>query len=387
MKILLIRLRMIGDVVFTTPAIRALRRRFPQAHLSYLVEQQAAPIVLGNPHLDEVIVIPLTFGLRRIADDLRIGGELRRRRFDVVVDFHGGPRGSWLTWLTRAPQRIGYTVAGRSWMYTHAIDRPRALRARHSVENQWDLLTPLGVPPPDRAHDAVSMAEAEPARQRVDAALSAAGVPRDATIVVLHVSAGNPFRRWPLEQFASTAASLVTRDPRRYVVLTSGPSEADAADRVGQLARAALPTDLVDRVARCGEFPLDELRSLVGRAALYIGGDSGPLHVAATTGTPVVGIYGPTLPARSAPWRDPAVPAEAVELNDLACRPCDQRICVHGDFRCLTRLTASMVVEASERALTRAQMRPPASASGGAGDRSEISGGKAPDVAHFGSQS
>src|SRR4029079_1104329 len=109
---------MIGDVVFTTPAIPALRRPFPQAHLAYLVEEQAAPIVIGNPHLDEVIIIPLTFGLRRVADDLKIGRELRRRAFDVVIDFHGGPRGSWLTWLTGAPERIGYTVVGRSWMYT-----------------------------------------------------------------------------------------------------------------------------------------------------------------------------------------------------------------------------------------------------------------------------
>jgi lipopolysaccharide heptosyltransferase II len=387
LKILLIRLRMIGDVVFTTPAIRALRRRFPDAHLSYLVEEQAAPIVRGNPHLDEVIVIPLTFGVTRIADDWRIGGELRRRAFDVVVDFHGGPRGSLLTWLTRARQRIGYTVVGRSWMYTQAIDRPRALRSRHSVENQWDLLTPLGVPPPDRARDAVNMAEVDAARQRVDAALSAARVPQGAPIVVLHVSAGNPFRRWPLEHFANTAASLVNRDARRYVVLTSGPSETDAADRVGQLARSALPSALADHVARCGEFPLEDLKSLVGRAALYIGGDSGPLHVAATTSTPIVGIYGPTLPARSAPWRDLSLPAEAVELHDLACRPCNQRICVHGDFRCLSRLTPPMVVDAAERALATAQLRRPASASGVAGERLEISGGKTPDVAHFGSQS
>ena len=352
MKILLIRLRMIGDVVFTTPAVQALRRQFPQARLAYLVEEQAAPIVAGSTHLDEVIVIPLTFGMRRVVEDLRIGRELRRRAFDVVIDFHGGPRGSWLTWLSGAPRRIGYTVAGRSWMYTEAIGRPRELRARHSVENQWDLIAPLGVAPPDRVLDPVNMAEAPGARQRVEAALSSANVPTDGAVVVLHVSAGNPFRRWPLEHFAETAASLVARDPRRYVVLTSGPSEADAADRVGELARQALSAELRPHVARCGEFPLPELKSLVSRAALYIGGDSGPLHVAATTSTPIVGIYGPTLPARSAPWRDPATATESVELHDLSCRPCDQRVCVHGDFRCLARLTPAMVLEAAERALS-----------------------------------
>jgi heptosyltransferase I len=387
LKILLIRLRMIGDVVFTTPAVRALRRRFPQAHIAYLVEEQAAPIVAANPYLDDVIVIPLTFGLGRIVDDLRVGGQLRRRAFDVVIDFHGGPRGSWLSWLTGAPRRIGYTVAGRSWMYTQAIDRPRALRARHSVENQWDLLGPLGVGPPDRVLDPVNMIEAPGARQRVDAALTLANVPADAPVVVLHVSAGNPFRRWPLEYFAETAASLVTGDPRRYVVLTSGPSEADAADRVGQLARQALATGLETHIARCGEFTLDELRSLVARAALYIGGDSGPLHVAATTETPIVGIYGPTLPARSAPWRDPSTSTESVELHDLSCRPCDQRACVHGDFRCLSRLTPAMVVAASERAFSRAGAKPGDGPPPAPDDRSGTGDRRAPDVAHFGWQS
>lgn len=386
MRILLIRLRMIGDVVFTTPAIRALRRHFPQAHIAYLVEEQAAPIVAGSPYLDEVIVIPLTQGLRRIVDDIQIARQLRQRAFDVVIDFHGGPRGSWLTWLTGAPERIGYTVAGRSWMYTRAIDRPRALRTRHSVENQWDLIEPLGVPRLDPARDPMNMLETDGARRRVDAALASAGVPHDAPLVVLHVSAGNPFRRWPLEQFAETAASLVARNPRSYVVLTSGPSEADAADRVGQLARSALPANLTEHVARSGEFTLDELKSLVARAALYIGGDSGPLHIAATTDTAIVGLYGPTLPDRSAPWRDPSIPAESVELEGLSCRPCDQRVCVHGDFRCLSRITAAMVVDAAERALARAGAKSGDSAREPHG-QSETGDRRAPDVAHFGWQS
>ncbi len=370
MKILLIRLRMIGDVVFTTPAIRALRRQYPHAHITYLVEDAAAPIVARNPCLDDVLVIPLTQGVGRIVDDMRIGRQLRSRHFDVVIDFHGGPRGSWLTWLTGAPERIGYTVAGRSWMYTRAIDRPRALRPRHSVENQWDLLSALGVPAPDRAHDPVDMPEHADARRRVDATLAAAGLPGDAPIIVVHVSAGNPFRRWPLERFAETAAALVSTDPRRYVVLTSGPSESAAADMVGQLARQALPASRADHVARCGEFDLEELRSLIARATLYIGGDSGPLHVAATTGTAIVGLFGPTLPVRSAPWRDPSIPTESVEIQDLSCRPCEQRVCVHGDFRCLTTVSAQTVVEAAERAIARVT-----------GDRT------APDVAHCGWQS
>jgi ADP-heptose:LPS heptosyltransferase len=102
-----------------------------------------------------------------------------------------------------------------------------------------------------------------------------------------------------------------------------------------------------------GDFDLAELRALIDRAALFVGGDSGPLHVASTTRTPIVGLFGPTLAARSAPWRDPRWIAESIELADLACRPCDQRHCVTHDYRCLGNITVEMVAAAAERVLAR----------------------------------
>ncbi len=357
MQILLVRLRLIGDVVFTTPAIRAVRRRYPDARVTYLVEAQAAPVVRGNPHLDDVMVVRRSRGLTRIVDDWQLGRTLARRRFDLVIDFHGGPRGSWLTWLTGARQRLGYQVAGRSWMYTTAVERPRELRPRHSVENQWDLLAALGIAPPTPAGDPLEMAEDPAARASVDARLAQVGLGAQTPLVVMHVSAGNPFRRWPADSFAAVAAGLVKADPARAVVLTSGPSESEAAEAVGQTARALAGSALADRIVRIGEFDLVELRALVGRAALYIGGDSGPLHIAGTTRTPVVGLFGPTLAVRSLPWRDPAVPSLGVEPGPLPCRPCDQRACVPGDFRCLTRTPPQRVIEAAEQALAGATAR------------------------------
>ncbi len=357
MNILLVRLRLIGDVVFTTPAIRALRRHFPEARLTYLVEEAAAAIVRHNVHLDEVIVVPRSRGLARGSDDLKLAWQLRRRRFDLVIDFHGGPRASWLTWLTGARERIGYEVAGRTWMYTRAIKRPRQLRPRHSVENQWDLLAGLGVDPPQPARDALEMSEDPAAIARVDARLAAAGLTRATPLVVVHVSAGNPFRRWPAAHFAVMVAGLVAADPTRAVVLTAGPSEAVAAERVGEMARTRVTGPQADRILRVGEFDLAELRVLIGRAALYIGGDSGPLHVAGTTSTPVVGLFGPTLAVRSAPWRDPAIPTRSVEPPPLPCRPCDQRVCEPGDFRCLASITPEAVLAAAEAALARCEER------------------------------
>lgn len=351
-RILLVRLRQIGDVVFTTPAVRAVRARFPDAHLSYVVEPAALPIVEHNPYLDEIVVAPRLRGAAALRADLELIRKLRARRFDVAIDFHGGPRASLLTWLSGAPRRIGYDVIGRGWMYTERVPRSRDLKPRHSVQNQFDLLAPLGIGPADPAADPVEMAAGPDVDRRVRERLAAAGVPRGARLIVVHVSSNSPFRRWPAASFAESIATLARAAEDRRVVVTSGPSEADAVDRIVADARARLNGAGAERVLRCGEFSLAELRALADVAALYIGGDSGPLHIAAASRVPIVALYGPTLPVRSHPWRSASLPSEAVDAGELPCRPCDQRVCAPGDFRCLTRIRPDAVVDAAEHLLS-----------------------------------
>ena len=348
-RILLVRLRLLGDVVFTTPLLRALRRHDADAHLTYLVEPLAAPIVAANPHVDEVMVVPKQQGLARWRGDWSWARRLRAARFDIAIDLHGGPRAAWLTWASRAPMRIGYQTSGRTWMYTHAVTRPDGLAPRHSVRNQWDLLGPLGIDDCDPARDAVEMTEDQAATSRVARRLQDVGIGPADTLVVVHVSAGNPFRRWPPEAFAEAVCELVRRDPARRFVLTSGPSDAEAARAiVGQVATRLGPGAAA--IAH-GQFDVGELRSLAARAAVYIGGDSGPLHIAATTRVPIVALFGPTLAERSMPWRDPHWFAEGVDAGPLPCRPCHQRTCEPGDFRCLAGIQPGRVVAATERAL------------------------------------
>jgi predicted lipopolysaccharide heptosyltransferase III len=351
LKILLIRLRLIGDVVFTTPAIGALRRRFADARITYLVEAPAEPVVRHHPALDDIIIVERPRGLARWHYDLQLARRLRSQHFDLVIDFHGGPRSGFLTWATQARQRIGYDLPGRRWCYTTRVPWTRSLvPPRHSVLNQWALLDPLGIEAADRVSDPVTMPLDGGAVQRVAARLEQAGVRSDAPLIVLHVSAGNPFRRWPARSFAEAAASLAAADPSRRIIITSGPSEEAAAEAVTHEARR-LAGDAAAGIVRTGEFDLSELRALVERAALYIGGDSGPLHIAATTRTPVVALFGPTLPERSLPWRDASIGAIAVDAGALPCRPCHQRTCVPGDFRCLTMISPTIVVSAAERLL------------------------------------
>jgi predicted lipopolysaccharide heptosyltransferase III len=348
-RILLVRLRLIGDVVFTTPVVRALRRRYPDAHISYLIEPLAAPVLRGNPHLDEVIVVPKRRGAGRLMDDIALARRLRRGRFDIAIDLHGGPRAAWLTRASGAPMRIGYDMPGRSFFYTHRVARSPDLAPRHSVLNQWDLLAPLGIDPctPDR--DPVEMTEDVAAAERVRQRLETAGITANHRIFVVHVSAGNEFRRWPEPAFCSMITELANADPRRRVIVASGPSDAEAARRVTDRARASLLTP--ESLPPLLDWDLSELRALIARAAVYIGGDSGPLHVASTTTTPIVALLGPTLPERSRPWRDSRLRAVTVDAGPLPCRPCDQRRCIPGDYRCLTRIGPEQVVSAVERVL------------------------------------
>ncbi len=351
MKILLVRLRLIGDVVFTTPLLHGLRRRHPNAELTYVVEPMAAPIVAGNPNLADIVTVPKSSGMSRVRGDIATARQLRQRRFDVAIDLHGGPRSAWLTWASGAPMRIGYRIAWRSWMYTHVVDRPADNAPRHSVLNQWDLLAPLDVGPCDPERDPVEMVEQGDAARHVSRHLLEAGIAPAAPLIVVHVSAGNPFRRWPPESFILTIERLARKDPSRRIIVTSGPSEAAAAAAIVDEVRRRLQ-GLAIAVPPFPELNLQELHSLIQRSALFIGGDSGPMHIAATTRTPIVALLGPTLPERSMPWRGPLWFAEGIDVGPLPCRPCRQRVCEPGDFRCLTGITTDRVVSAAERALS-----------------------------------
>jgi len=353
LTILLVRPRLIGDVLLTTPAIRALKRRFPGATLIYLVEALAAPVVAGNPHLSEVIVLQHRRGWRRLLEDARLALRLHRRRIDVAIDFHGGPRSAWLTWATRARMRVGYDVSDRRWMYTHAVPKPRGYAPRHSVLNQWDLLGPVDpafADPPDRDRDRLEMPVDAAARDRMAARLDALGIGGGDEVVVIHGSAGNEFRRWPAASFAAVTAGLVAERKQRFVVVLGSQSDAFVVADIVRMAQASAGDD-GRRIGAATNWPLDQVRALMDRAALFVGGDSGPMHLAAATDVPIVALFGPTTAETWAPWRPAGLPLAAIDNGPLPCRPCDQRVCEPGDFRCLRRIEPDTVVTAARRLL------------------------------------
>jgi heptosyltransferase-1 len=336
-KILLIRFRRIGDIILTTPAVSLLKRHFPEAALTYLVEEPFRRLVEGNPALDRILVVPAKQSRREFAGLVRA---VRRERFDVLLDLHGGPRASWITLFSRAGLKIGHGIKGKGFLYDTTVPRRGLEEHIHSVETHAGLVAALGarfdrkdIPPLF-----VPLARPEEAKRAADLVASAGA----ARLVVLHIGAGNAFRDWGPLNIAALAAKLAARAGVK-IALIGGAADAPREREV----LAAVPS-AASIIPLAGRLNLIETRELVARAGLYIGPDSGPMHLAASTGTPIVALFGPTLPAHFAPWRPGSDPGRTVIVEKgLDCRPCRQRECVKADFRCLRSMTPDEVFDAA----------------------------------------
>ena len=315
---LVIRLGAVGDVVRTLPAASALRAGYPDAQLSWLVEPASASVVEAQPWVDEVLVFPrdalrarLTRGrLGRLSRETRVFLEsLRARRFQLVVDFHSILRSGLLARLCGAPRRVAYARPyGREGAWLFATDRARLRPRRASrFERNAALVRFLGVSAPAAARPLHVGAEA---LERMEKALGPGPAP-----VVLHpgTSPSTAHKRYPVAGYARVARSLVEEHGQR-VVVTVGPARDD------RRAASALVEAAGGGVALAPSTPgLGDLAALFARSRLYVGGDTGPMHVAALVGTPVVQLLGPTDPVENAPY--PGTPSRTVRVA-VGCNPC-----------------------------------------------------------------
>jgi len=333
-KILLIRLRRIGDVVMTTPAVALLKKHFPAASLHYLVEEPFRGLVDGNPDIERTIAIPAK---QKIKDFVRLIREIRKQKYDAVLDFHGGPRASWITFWSGAKLKIGYAVKNKSFLYDIRISRRGESGPIHSVINHANLVRALGAKFDDA--DIPPLFLPEPGLEDIErvSRLLRENSADTAKLVALHVGAGNRFRDWGPANIAKLV-DLLARIAGVRVVLIGATGDQTAETEILKTAKEAV-------LPLAGRLSLTETKALVGRAALFVGPDSGPMHIAASTPTPIVAYFGPTLPAHFAPWRKDGGRTVLLQ-KDLACRPCRQRECLTGDFRCLLGITPEEVFAA-----------------------------------------
>lgn len=310
-RVLVIKPCCFGDLLMATPVLAALRAAFPAVDLALLTSSWAAPAVAGNPHLSRVIRSdPVGLGPPRLPHLFALGRRLRRERFDWALVLDRSPLLALLALLSGAPVRAGLDSNGRGLALTHRVAVPPD---RHEADLYLDVLGPLDVPVFDRSPqywvDPAALA-------RVRARLAALGAGRP--LVVVHPGGGqNPgtallAKRWPAERYAELAARLSAQAAATVLIVGAESDRSVSAAVVAQRPATAAWYDLT------GELTLPELAALCALADLYVGNDSGPLHLAAAVGAPTLGLFGPTSPARYGPRGPRARALRAV----VDCRTC-----------------------------------------------------------------
>jgi len=337
-RTLIIKPSSMGDIVQALPVLTALKESHPEAHATWLVSRPFAGLLDGHPRLDEMVVFDRhEFGrigrsARATAVFIAFLEALRRRRFTTVLDLQGLFRSGFLAAATGAPSRVGFMEAREMapLFYTDRVTAPP--ETMHAVDRYLALARHVGLAAP-RATDHLPVAPED--RAAVRARLAAEGVAADEPLLVVSAHARWETKQWPPERFAEVIDRLVAEAGARAVLVGSAAAAA-VGHEVAQAAKAR-PVDLTNRTT------LKELVALIAAARVLVTNDSGPMHVAAAVGTPVVAIFGPTHPGRTGPRGE----GHRVLAERAPCSPCYERRCLYAGgpqaLCCLKNIAADEV--------------------------------------------
>jgi heptosyltransferase-2 len=339
----------VGDAVMCIPALEAIRARWPAAHLVILARPWVAGIYRGQGLADQILSFDHRGLHRGIFGVERLARELRALEFDAALLLQNAFEAAWIAARAGIPERIGYARDGRGWLLTQAIPVPRPGEVpAHETFYYLELLRRAGwLPPGTQAFANVS--KVPPIRLRVEPAqaesaetfLRSAGV-RDGAlrIAVAPGAAYGSAKCWPVERYAALADRLVAACDADVILFGS----AGERDVVGGIA-ARMQHRAINLA---GQTPIGDLPALFSRCRLFLGNDSGAMHVAAAVGLPVVAVFGPTDPQGTRP----AAAQLALVQEKVSCSPCFLRHCPV-DHRCMTRVSVDQVYEATQACLRR----------------------------------
>ncbi len=334
-RILISRLRFIGDIVLTTPVLRAVRAAHPDAFIAYLGDKNAVTLLEQNPCIDEII--GYDFSRPSVLEQARVGFMLRQRKFDLAIDLFGNPRSALLTYLSGAPVRVGPDRKGRGRLYTVRVKddgRPKTAVAFHH-----QYTSAVGIPPVTETTEITfTQAEREEALATLRA-LSGGQLPDSSRrLIGLHPGATWPAKRWFAERFGQLADRLASELNCR-VVVTAGPGDGDAINamrNVSTIHPLLLPV-----------LPLRKLAAIIASCDVFVSNDAGPMHIAAATGTPTIGLFGPGEDNIWFPY-NPSAGHIALRKN-VPCHPCHLDFCNRagdGFMECMKLLSVNDVLEA-----------------------------------------
>jgi len=324
-KILVIKLRAVGDVLLSTIVSKNLREAFPDAVIEYLTEPPSVDILKGNPFIDGTIVYD-----RKTISGMQLIRRVRARGYHLVIDLFGNPRTALVSRLSGARYRVGFRFRGRTYAYTIVVE-PRGGQV-HNTQFNLDALEAIGVPVVDRSvHFRYSTDDAHYVNEFL-----AMAFPEGRRLIALNSGGGWYTKRWPFEKFSAVADRLHIRYGAG-IVLTWGPGQYQDVEAI----RSQMKSEAFIPPATT----LPQLGALLHRCSMVVTNDSGPMHIAAAVGTPVLGIYGPTSPVLQGPYGNNHV---IVREEGLDCLGCNLTACPIG-HPCMRDLTVEAVLDGAER--------------------------------------
>jgi predicted lipopolysaccharide heptosyltransferase III len=329
-RILIIKLRYIGDVLLATPTVRAIKAARPDVRVTMMVNRGTEDVLSGNQDLDEIVVLDKG----SLAAQSRLIASLRSQRFDTVIDLTDGDRSAFLSWVSGASVRIGFNDDHR-WRgryYTHVVQPVPGMQ--HRIDRDLEALKPLNIQAGSKDPQ-LQLTQEE--MKGADQLLDQLGVQRSQSIVVLQPGARYWFKAWPPERFAELADQL-TSQYGCQVLIGGSSQDIDLAQQIRQMAKSSL-------IVMAGRTTIKQFAAIAKKAALFVGNDSGAMHIASAVGIPVVALFGPSSLRE---WGPRGGPVEVL-YKELDCNSCYHTTCTRGEESCMKLITVHEVSAAAQR--------------------------------------
>ena len=337
-RILIARTDRIGDVLLSTPVIKALRDNYPGAYIAMMVSPYAKDIVEGNPYLDEVIIYDKDNKHRTWGMSIKFALNLKKKKFDLAIVLHPTNRVHLVTFFAGIPKRVGYDRK-MGFLLTDRRKHSKQLGEKHELEYSLDLVRYLGIEPKDKILFMPIRPESE---KWVDELFKIEGIKRTDKLLAIHPGASCPSKIWPSERFAETADRLTEKYSFKVLVI-AGPKDMHAAQEV--LKNMRHPA-----LNLAGKISVSQLASVLKRCQLFISNDSGPVHIASAVGTPVISIFGRNQKGLSPLRWGPVGERDKILHKEVGCIECLAHNCIK-DFACLKAIIIDDVVAAADEIL------------------------------------
>lgn len=337
-RILIVRTDRIGDVLLSTPVIKAVRDSYPNAYIAMMVSPYGKNIVEDNPYLDDIIIYDKDGKHKSWRRSVKFARNLKKKRFDLALILHPTNRVHLITFFAGIPRRAGYDRKF-GFLLTDRIKHTKQLGEKHELEYALDLIRYLGIEPKDKAVLLPLKAESEAWAEEL---LEHEGIKKSDKLLVIHPAASCPSKIWPNERFASVADRLIERYGFKVLVVAGPKDIALAGNIIKHMHNPAINLS--------GRTSVSQLASILKKCSLFISNDSGPVHIASSVGTPVISIFGRKQKGLSPVRWGPIGKKDKVLHKDVGCIECLAHSCIK-EFACLKAITVDDVVSAADSIL------------------------------------